>query len=227
MITLKFVFLIISFLFCLISEADASPMYYTFQGTVTSINDGAGMIENAGIEISDPVTYTFLIDLEAGGTYETYDGTTVRVSDNSMFNYFYTDYVSGTALGKAEGGFYNNPSDVAEYNYGYEYNNRFHAGLLGGSLNNMLSISKFYSSVSEWSATTLGLSSTNEAFNSVGLRSVLLADLNLVEISATSPAHVSSQVQIPSTFLLAATGLGILGLVRMNQYGWFFRGLRP
>ena len=48
--------------------AHSEQYYYTFNGTITSFNeDKAGAIAAMGYQLGDPVTYTFIVDLDARG----------------------------------------------------------------------------------------------------------------------------------------------------------------
>ena len=157
--------------------ARAVPMYYTFEGTVTVMADGAGIIANAGLELGSKVSYVFLIDFDQPGSYRRNNG------EIGEFGEFYAAYISGSMLSEKDGGFYNAPSDIAEYNFGF-YN---WASFYTGSTNSNVYLAIFNSNILELGS--LGRVS-NTAWDAEGNYSQLDAqDLMLTEISPYLPVH--------------------------------------
>src|SRR3972149_5669529 len=104
--------------FALAGHAKAAPMYYTFDGTVSSIdNDDAGIIADAGLSVGSLVTYRLIFDLAADGTYTRNNADVITRTDTASFDYFFTDYVSGDALQQKDGGYFNDPFDAAGHNF--------------------------------------------------------------------------------------------------------------
>ena len=103
---------------CLPGFASAdNKMYYTFEGTITTINDLAGAIAAVGLEIGSPVTYTIVMDLDAQGSTTYNNGNVTPKIDTAEKDYFYTDFISGTVIEPINGGYFNEPGSVAEYNF--------------------------------------------------------------------------------------------------------------
>ena len=102
-----------------IGTARAVPMYYTFEGALTHVQDTAA---ESGLNLGDTVSYTLLVDYERAGTYTADNGyvytqvdRTITNSDGSSTNwdYFYVDYISGSALGNLGTDY------ISEFNYGF------------------------------------------------------------------------------------------------------------
>ena len=96
----------------------AYPTYYTFTGTVSKINDNAGIAKEANLLPGHSVTYTWLVDVAADGSYTKNDGTEYTFTDTSYVDFFYTDFISGSLIDEKDGGHYNKPDHIAEYNAG-------------------------------------------------------------------------------------------------------------
>src|SRR3972149_11716217 len=98
--------------FALAGHAKAVPMYYTFEGTVSSTSEHAGIIAAAGLSVGSAVTYTLIVDFATAGSYTRNDGTVYTYTDTASHDYFYADYVSGDALWQKDGGSFNDPGQV-------------------------------------------------------------------------------------------------------------------
>jgi hypothetical protein len=205
-----FLFTILLILLC-VGITFAAPYYYTFEGQITSINDGAEIINEAGLTIGDDVTYVFLIDYNKPSTYTRNNGTIYTYIDNANNDYFYFDYVSGSLIEEKDGGYYNSDTDIAEYNHGrYSLTGSNHTVAYSRSQDNWARIEAFLGPMPSWSIgdTLVG---AEIAYDSTGASSFFNSSLTVTNIS---PAPVP----IPTSMLLLGSGLiGIVGIKRKYQ----------
>ena len=173
---------ILGFVLCLTaSAAYAAPMYYTFEGKITHVNNLHGLIDPA-ISVGDPVSYVFLLDFALKGEFTRNNGENVIVEDDATHDYFYTDYISGSAFGVySDGGRYNGPYDYAEVNYGY---NSVSGGMIyGNEEDNHLHIGggDFYHGMTSSGPLVAG----NWVWNASGDQSYIYASVAVVPDPAT------------------------------------------
>jgi len=164
------------FLLAASTPAQAVPMYYTFNGTVYSLNDGAGAIASQlglGFGVGSTVTYTFIVDFGADGSMRQNDLTVINRTDEPIYDYFYTDYFSGGPLLTQVGvGAFNAATDIAEYNYGFNGVTVVLGSLRGNSADDLLAIVSYDYFISDWVEGTQ-VYGTNLAYASDGTYSVL------------------------------------------------------
>jgi hypothetical protein len=183
-----------------VNSAEASPKYYTFEGTVSWIADGAGMIANKDVSLKfgDAVSYTWLIDFNRPGSYTLNNGSTYNNTS------IYADIVSGLRLHEVNGGFYNNSNNVAEHNYGVDSTND---SLNGGSDDLFLQIYNI-SDIIGLSVGDTGMSSYERAFDDKGNATRFQSfDLKVTSVSDSLPQPV------PEPGTMALVGIGMAGLV--------------
>ena len=196
-------------LFGLSGKAQAVPMYYTFNGTVTSIADNVGAVSTAGLSVGSNVTYTFIVDFAADGARTLNDGTAYAYSDTAGYDYFYTDYVSGDALAQVGGGFNNQPYEIAESNVGFNGLTSAYGYLIGNSSDDLLQIYSNNTVVSNWVAGTSVIGS-NVAYDPTRASSYLSANLTLTSIAP---------VAVPEPSMLLLLGSGMLGFFVFRRRG--------
>jgi len=214
----KIILVLFSSLIC--STAIASPVYYTFEGEITTIShDNAGVISSAGLTVGSSVSYTLLIDFDAVasvsyfGGYIEYDD----YADTTSWDYFHVDYISGSALTEVDGGTYNTagpadgtgPMSVSESNYGYNTLTGAPSGYLStNSQDERLVLKKYGINVSDWViGTTVNVD--NWAYDSENNQSQLFAEVQLTSISS---------VPVPAAVWLFGSGLiGLVGLARRKK----------
>lgn len=141
-------------LILLSGTAAASPVYYTFTGTVYAVSGNTG-----GLAKDSAVSYTFLVDRDKQGAYTLNDGTTNSMpwvveyggedyasswyddsenygngGTNFIDSFVYNEYVSGSAL--PDSGFYNVsncPTCMASINYAFSSYTKYNeSGVSGG-----------------------------------------------------------------------------------------------
>lgn len=96
---------------------NAAPLYYTFEGTISSINNTNGLIDPALAKVGDPIEQVWLIDVDADGT-STYTSQYVQTKvDTASQGWFYTDFYRGLNFETPGSGAPTN--NIAEYNAGY------------------------------------------------------------------------------------------------------------
>jgi hypothetical protein len=214
------------------SQLHAAIQYYTFSGQVTSISDNDGLLGGAGYGVGSSVHYTFAVDFSQDGT-ETTGTSTVTMPDfyqdrreagHTRINYFFADYISGSALTYqgSESGF------VTEFNYGedYEYVHtgypsysnpswNFFGELRGQGEKDLVLIRKQVSGnnasvlVRNWGIGTV-VSGFHEIYGSYGSMD---STLTLDSISDTSPFN-----PVPEpTSLVLWSGLGLMGLIAARR----------
>jgi len=183
--------------------AQASPLYYTFEGTITSAYDittGFSVDTFDGVSVGDPVSYTFLVDTALPGTVR-YNGITTPLGGT-----YYADFVSGGPILGMAGG-----SADWEYNYGVGNS------LFGSSptlyRNYIQLVDSLGLDPSAWTVGQSSFSSSNLVEDLYGndpngpFGSVSASELTLTSI--TSP--------VPEPTTLALLGAGLVGVVALRR----------
>jgi hypothetical protein len=190
-------------MFALSSGANAAPLIYTFTGTVNGIGDGGGII-GSSFEVGAAVEYVFLVDFAEDGFQTAYDGTVGTYPDNSSYDYFYSDFVSGGLISGVYPSFTTDGS-VEEYNLGYDRAGRT-SYLTGGSQSEQTQIS----SSAGFTNAEVGdsFSGFERAYNTSGVQSYIDSTLTLTSISA---------VPIPAAAWLFGSALLGLGAIKRKR----------
>lgn len=194
---------------------------FTFTGTVatepgfSAQQDTFKQVFNeAGLYLGAEVTFQFLVDTTADGQYQNYGGETLIKPDTyeiygepSGFieietDYFYSEYLSGSALGNDTLGAFHSSTDTSNYLYGYSLyeNNNFRTSqLMAGSRNDPLSISSGFNGGKEIKDWVVGdtLRFTQGLYIDNFYASVL-GDVELVSIEV---------IPVPAAVWLFASGL--------------------
>ncbi len=174
----------------------AAPVYFTIEGTVSSIWDGAGHAESAGVNMGDTVQYVVAVDSDVQGSY-TLGGRTIQVFD-SVFSSLEKGIL---------GGFSYNPENDAMNNYVHDYGNR--TDVFAGNANANLYVSDFYNGLSQL-AEGGALGTVYEM--SYAARDKVFSRIDLNDITITNVS--THATPLPAGILLLGSGAGALVLVR-------------
>ncbi|MCG7901703.1 MAG: hypothetical protein JAY60_04695 [Candidatus Thiodiazotropha weberae] len=196
-----------------ISGYSTAASVYTFTGEIIANNfsDNTGAISDSGLAIGSTISYSFLVDTTRQGIRTTNNGTITTYDDSTTANhtidYFYVDLISG-GLGEVDGGYYNGPGYVDEYNRGLDITSSTNpsddwVSFLGGSANNLVQIYSGGMSFVDWIIGTSPISALESTYDSTGASSVFSSLLTLESVAP---------VPIPPALLLFGSGLlGLLG----------------
>lgn len=213
------------FLFGIIGNANGTPLYYTFEGTVTRLSDGYSAFPE---DIGDIVKYVFLIDSDRQGTTLYSDGTTFEYEDSTSgydySDYFYAEYIGGSAppvKDFIQYSFKNMYGEATTHDTGTRKSNWGY--FLGTDEVNYIRISwgteDGPASISSWSiGKEFGASNVTYFYDidRVGA-SGLQSDVTLTSISEMNPFSNINPVPEPASIILLGSGLIGLAGVRKKK----------
>lgn len=190
------------------SAVRAAPVYYTFEGTISVVNDGAGIVSDLGLSVGSELSYTIMVDTDRIGTYTLNNGVVKDFLHPWGIQSYYAELVSGVILPQVNGGVWNSPTVTASSNYGFDH---WFQHIYLGSPDSGLYFASFKSSVWE-----LGL---NGRISSTGYDAQgRYSQIDLSEVILTNISLSSTPVPEPSTALLLATGLAGLAAIGRRNY---------
>ncbi|MCG7926918.1 MAG: PEP-CTERM sorting domain-containing protein [Candidatus Thiodiazotropha taylori] len=202
----------------LLGNAQATPMYYTFQGTIKSIMDRSGAVADSGLTVNDSTMYRFIVDTELDASYTTFAGDEYTYTDTSDIDYFYADLASDHHIQPTDRDL--TPTRPAEFNVGNTQTSS--ASLFGGAYDNYVRISNSYS-ISDWVVGMTGFTGVESAQNWFEEYSAITSTLTLQSISvvnlqsSTDGDDGTVAVPEPSSILLLATGILGIGASRLRK----------
>jgi hypothetical protein len=207
---------VLSFMFVgAIPQANAMPMYYFFEGSVTSVFDSGDSTlgKDTGLNIGDYVFYQFMLDSDLPATYTDSNGNShLFMPNRPMEELFFADYVSGST-----------PIDNFRENniYYTEWDPPAWSPATGTLLD--FAGNGYYKAVNVGAAIpdshiliediTIGENFGGTVFlrNEIGDFSVIGSSLELTKIS-------DSQIPEPSTLALFGIGLAGMGFARRRKF---------
>lgn len=188
-------------------SAQATPLTYTFEGQISRIYDSAGILSAQGVSLGDSVVYTFLVDTDLSATHTLVDGSVYTYPDLPIRDYFFADLVGDGLVDEVNGGIYNAPFHVAEYNRGFTDLNHGLTSFVGGSNDNYVSVSS-NNTFADMIAGLTNVLGYEHARDNLGNAGSFYADMTLTSVTdATS-------VPEPSSILLLAIGILTFGVSR-------------
>lgn len=210
--------------------AGATPLYYTFSGEVTFVNDASVATE---LHPGSDVTYTFLVDFAGEGS-ATQFGSTLVYQDVSNGNYdslhrysvdyFRVDYVSGDAVSLPGAGspFRENMGSALTIWDRFDPSYVYYYGSLNASVQtdfyNVMSIGRVLFQDPSAHPQSWGIGTPVEGFDRIIAQGGYLevrSNLTLDRISEVAPAAVPE----PGSLLLVAPGLMIFAVACPRQSG--------
>ena len=193
----------------------SSTLRCTFTGEVVSVDDGAGAAAAANVQVGDPVEYKVDISLSADGFVVTNNSDTIFMTDATELDYFRAQAVSGWLIGLVDAGFYNQPANLADMQFGL---NMLDAApgtfdtpkgrLVMGSNNHSLVMSNVDLTVDLWDFFTAA-GASEEVHDATGNTTTVLSWLSLTAIDGqpTPPVPTPDPPDPPAgTMLYTFTG---------------------
>jgi hypothetical protein len=207
---------VLSFMFVgAIPQANAMPMYYFFEGSVTSVFDSGDSTlgKDTGLNIGDYVFYQFMLDKDLPATYTDSNGDThLSMPNRPMEELFFADYVSGST---PIDNYRETNSYITEWDPpAWSPRTGTYLGFTGNGYNNMVKVdTAIFDSHIQIEDIAIGENFHGSVFlrNEIGDYSLITSSLGLTKIS-------DSQIPEPSTLALFGIGLAGMGFARRRKF---------
>ena len=176
-------------------DGTPNPVLCTFEGTVYSVDDGAGAAAAASpppIIYGTPVTYQVRIGLNNDGYVTDNDRNLIKVCDTLTQDYFFAEYASGSLINQVNGGYYNDSQDLSAIRFGVNSllptgtNTNPKGMLVVGSNDNSIILANVDLTVSQWTFGT-NIVCVEEAHDNLGTTTEIVSWLTLTGIEGQTP----------------------------------------
>jgi len=197
---------------------EASPLFYTLEGSILSISDQNNIIASEGYSVGDSFTIVLMADEALGGSATRNDGGVVPIANSIFIN-----YIGGSAIPVINGGTQNAPNNIAENNLGFVNGGAFFGRML--SSNNRLEIdeaggpnasSELGGLPSNWhfsggpfiTTTDFSFMQTLKEPSIPGSSVSISGEVTMTNVTSVNP------IPVPAAVWLFGSALGLLGWMR-------------